>query len=87
MNKDEDLIALILSTLSFYEPMTLEKIILDLDSESLSRYPQFGRDHLEEILGQLVRQKSIKMKKIEGDRTWIRLFPNKSLWQKWKSLF
>ena len=75
---------IILVTLSFYESLRWEQIILDLDDHFLKTHEDFSKEDLEKVLASLVKKKLVKKNK--GDEpSWIRLFPKKSLWQKIKS--
>lgn len=73
---------LVLSTLSFYEPMTFSNIILDFDSEALSEFPQFDKEELQQILVQLQKKKLIKKIKIESETGWIRVLPRRPWWKR-----
>lgn len=68
---------LLLETLSFYEAMSFENIILDFDSEKLKSLGDFSRDELEEILSELVKEKKLKLTKINGELRWQKVFKKK----------
>lgn len=65
---------LVLSTLSFYEPMNLGRIIFDMDQKLLESHPEFDQDLLDKILGELVAQKQVKLLMISGEKHWQRIF-------------
>ncbi|EQC49062.1 hypothetical protein M899_2752 [Bacteriovorax sp. BSW11_IV] len=67
----------LLETLSFYEAMSFENIILDFDSEKLKSIGDFSRDELEEILSELVKEKKLKLTKINGEPRWQKVFKKK----------
>ena len=48
VNKER--VNLVLETLSFFEPMSLDKIILDFDKSVIEKMPDFTSDELEKIL-------------------------------------
>jgi hypothetical protein len=77
---------MLLSTLSFYEPMTLEKIILDFDLKELQKYPHIEASDLKDILVKLQKAKKIKKIKIKvgknSEDAWIRIYPTRSWWKR-----
>ena len=77
---------LLLETLSFLEPMTLEKVILDLDEASAHNLELTNEDLLQ-ILDQLCRSQKVKQLDLNGDQAWQRVFPKKSLLNKLLNLF
>lgn len=79
MNKLEEEI---LKTLSYFEPMNLEKIFLDMDKEFLAKNSQLTVADLQEQLAILVKQNRVKYK----EKMWIKVYPKKSLYHKIKSL-
>ncbi len=76
----QDLRDEVLKTLSFFEPMSLEKIFLDFNKEFLLSYPSFCVEDLAAILRDLKKSKLIKESKEDGQSLWIRQYPNKGLW-------
>lgn len=72
---------LVLSTLSFYEPMTFSRIILDFDNNKLSNFPEFAKEDLQDILKVLEKKKSIKRVTLDKEDAWIRVFPKRSWWK------
>lgn len=83
MNKD--LQQVLLETLSFYEPMSLEFILLDLNDHFLKENPNLTTEDLLATLHDLNRQKKIKKIKKQGQLHWLRVFPKKSLWHRIKA--
>lgn len=70
---------LVLTTLSFYEPMNLGRIIFDMDQKLLEHHPEFDQDVLDKVLKDLVEQKLVKLKVIKGEKQWQRVFKKPSL--------
>lgn len=75
----------LLMTLSFFEPMTMEFIYLDLDQNFLLENPDMTVENLHEVLSLLVKEK--KVKKLKNPDRWIRVHPKKSLLGRLKRLF
>ncbi len=73
---------LVLSTLSFYEPMTFSRIILDFDNNSLSDFPEFTKEDLQEILKVLEKKKLIKRVTLDKEEAWIRVLPKRAWWKR-----
>lgn len=69
----------LLRTLSFFEPMTLEYILLDLDKSFLDTYDKLTTKDLLVSLQHLEKKKLIKKIKQEEQISWIRIQPRKSL--------
>ena len=70
---------LVLSTLSFYEPMNTSKIIFDMDQKVLEALPEFDQKELSRILQFLEKKKLIKKTKVSGEFFWIRVFRKRSI--------
>ena len=80
MDNTDDLDELILETLSFFEPMTFEKIILDFDPVKLRLFPHFNREVLNERLTYLKKKKKIKI--IKGKEScYIKKVPKRPWWK------
>ncbi|MFA6237827.1 MAG: hypothetical protein WC635_10905 [Bacteriovorax sp.] len=73
---------LVLITLSYFEPMTFSKIILDFDSEEIKNFPDFDNVKLQEMLSSLEKKKLIKRVKIDKETGWIRVLPKRSWWKR-----
>lgn len=87
MDQDQELENLILSTLSFYEPMSFSKIIFDIDTELLKHYPRFDKDQMLLILKSLERR-GIVNKSGEGTESqWQRIHKKRSIWKKYFPFF
>jgi hypothetical protein len=85
MNKEIlSLEEVVLMTLSFFEPMTFSKIILDFDNDQLKHFPDFNKEELQNIINKLEKKKLIKRVPIDKEIGWLRIHPKRS-W--WKSLF
>lgn len=73
---------LVLVTLSFFEPMTFSKIILDFDSELIRDFPDFDKEQLQSIINKLESKKLIKRVTIDKEIGWIRVRPKRSWWKR-----
>ncbi len=83
MDQNSELENLILSTLSFYEPMSFSKIVFDIDTETLKNYPNFDKDQMLLILSSL-QKRSMVIKSGEGtEAQWQRIHKKRSFWQKY----
>ncbi|WP_127715868.1 hypothetical protein [Halobacteriovorax sp. HLS] len=69
----------LLETLSFLEPMSLEKIYLDLDNDFLMKNKSLTSEDLENELKALVSSKKVKLIKEDNASLWIKIFPRKPL--------
>jgi hypothetical protein len=69
---------LILETLSFYEPMTKEKLLLDFDIKKLKSKTAANMEDLELALKGLIKKGYLKTTGKEKEQTWIRVMPKKS---------
>lgn len=78
---------ILLETLSFYEPLIREHIILQMDPDKVNLNKELTNEDLDEMLKSLIKRKKVKIVKIGPDVAYIKLFPKKSLWKKLKSLF
>ncbi len=78
----------LLKTLSFYEPMSMELIYLDLDKDFLLANSELTLDDLDSVLKSLVRLKLVKRYKGDNDQIlWQRIFPKKSLLRRFTRYF
>ncbi len=69
----------ILKTLSFLDPMGLDRLFLDLDSKFVKAYPELTYDDLLKCLNILTKSKKAKLIEVDGHKQWIKVFPKKSL--------
>ena len=69
----------LLETLSFLEPMSLEKIYLDFDEDFLFENHKLTSEDLENELSLLVKQRKVKLIKEAKASYWIKVFPTKPL--------
>jgi hypothetical protein len=82
MDQSQELENLLLSTLSFYEPMSFSKIVFDIDTDVLKKYPNFDKDHMLLILRSL-EKRGVVQKTGEGTETqWQRIHKKRSLWKR-----
>ena len=68
---------LILESLSFYTPLTIDQIILDLDHKEIKNIPEFNLDILEHRIKFFVKTKRVKVLKSDNKVTFIKLFPKR----------
>ncbi len=74
---DEDIDDIILEALSFYTPMTKEQLVLDLDPKKVRAFPHFDLGLLEERMKFFIKNKKIKVTKINNDQAYIKIFPKR----------
>ncbi|MCO4793771.1 MAG: hypothetical protein KC493_08670 [Bacteriovoracaceae bacterium] len=79
-----DTTELVLSHLSFFEPMTKGQLIFDMDEKELKLAGNFSLDELELTLTRLESEGLVKRIKAEED-TFIRINPNTRTW--WQRLY
>lgn len=77
----KELEEIVLKNLSFYEPMGIDKLILDISDEDLDKYPDFNLEKLEEILKTLKKKKLVKLVTKKPDRQWIRISKKRPWWK------
>jgi transcription initiation factor IIE alpha subunit len=79
--EEKELEEMLLKTLSFYGPLTLTQILLDLNQEEVDCLVHVTMSDLNNKLKSLEHQGVIKCHKNDsGEKTWIRLFPKKRSW-------
>jgi hypothetical protein len=69
---------LVLGTTSFFEPMTLSKIILDFDDKKLLNFPDFDKEQLIQIIKYLEKKKKLKKVTIDKEVGWVKVQPKRS---------
>ena len=72
----------LLRTLSFFEPMSLEHIFLDMDKSFLDTYDELTTDDLLFSLKALEKKSRIKEISKDDQRMWVRIHPKKSIYRK-----
>jgi hypothetical protein len=72
----------ILSTLSFFEPMSFSKIVFDFDPEILKNFPDFDKDQLMVVLKSLEKRGMVRSLQKDGETQWIRIPKKRSLWKR-----
>lgn len=82
---NEQMYDLLLETLSFYEAMSLEKIIMDIDGERAKEIKNFNKETLQLALGHLHKKKLLKIIVENDQNTWLKIFKSKRAW--WQRLF
>lgn len=74
----------LLRTLSFYDPMSLEHIFLDLDKSYLDVNEDLTTEDLLKSLDKLTTQNLIKVVQHDDQKMWIRVAPKKSIFSRLK---
>jgi DNA-directed RNA polymerase alpha subunit len=82
LEEKNNLVDLVLETLSFLEPMTFSQIILDFNSEQLLKFPNFSKEDLEEVIKKLEKKKLLKRVVIDKEVGWIKIQRKRSWFQK-----
>lgn len=82
MNNQEELEKLLLSSLSFYEAMSFSKIVFDLDTEVLKKYPHFDKDQMLAILKSLEKRGLVRKSGEGTEISWIRIHKKRSFWKR-----
>ena len=70
---------LILESLSFYTPLTIDQIILDLDDKKVKNIPELDLDAFEKRIKFFVKTKKVKVLKSDNRVAFIKLFPKRKL--------
>jgi hypothetical protein len=87
MENAQELEAILLQTLSFYEPMSFSKIVFDIDTELLKTYPQFDRDQMLLILTSLEKRGLVKRSGQGTESQWIRILRKRTMVKRVLSFF
>jgi len=74
-------------TLSYFEPMSLELIYLDLDAAFLKLHPSLTIEDLSETLQEMKDQKKIKENIVKEHKYYLKLYPKRSFLTKLISYF
>lgn len=82
MENSKALEDLILSTLSFYEPMSFSKIVFDIDTDVLKSYPNFDKDQMILILNSLTKRGMVKSIGVGTEIQWQRIHKNRPFWKR-----
>ena len=82
MDQHLELEELILSTLSFYEPMSFSKIVFDIDTELLKKYPDFDKDQMMVILKSLEKRGLLRKIGKDSETQWQRIHKKRSFWKR-----
>lgn len=82
MDQNQELENLILSTLSFYEPMSFSKIVFDIDTDVLKSYPNFDKDQMLLILKSLEKRGMVQKTGEGTEAQWQRIHKKRSLWKR-----
>lgn len=82
MEQSQELENLILSTLSFYEPMSFSKIVFDIDTGVLKQFPNFDKDQMMLILSSLEKRGSVKVTGAGSEMQWQRIHKKRSFFKR-----
>ncbi len=82
MENAQELENLILSTLSFYEPMSFSKIVFDMDTERLKQFAHFDKDQMLVILKSLEKRGLVSMTGKDSEAQWQRIHKKRPFWKK-----
>lgn len=82
MDKAKEIEDLILSTLSFYEPMSFSKIVFDMDTELLKKFADFDKDQMLLILKSLEKRGLVKMSGAGSEAQWQRIHKKRPFWKR-----
>lgn len=73
---------LVLSTLSFYGPMSFAKIVFDMDSETLKQFPDFDKTQMLTILNSLEKRGLVKKIGTGEEVQWQRIHKKRPFWKR-----
>jgi hypothetical protein len=82
MDQSQELENLLLSTLSFYEPMSFSKIVFDIDTDVLKSYPNFDKDQMLLILKSLEQRGMVRKTGVDAEAQWQRIHKKRSFWKR-----
>nr|BDT27677.1 hypothetical protein BHI3_11430 [Bacteriovorax sp. HI3] len=82
MDKNQEIEDLILSTLSFYEPMSFSKIVFDMDTELLKKFADFDKDQMLLILKSLEKRGLVKKTGDASEAQWQRIHKKRPFWKR-----
>ena len=82
MRMFKELEDLILSTLSFYEPMAFSKIVFDMDTNALKLFPHFDKNQMLLILKSLEKRGLVRMTGKDSEAQWIRIHKKRPFWKR-----
>jgi len=72
-------------TLSYFEPMSLEMIYIDLESDFLNQNRELTIQDLKDVLSKLEKEKRVKVIIEKKHKFWIKKYPQKNLWRRIKN--
>jgi len=75
----------LLVTLSYFESMSLELILIDMDSEFLKKNHSLTTADLELALKNLTKKKLIKIDHSNDQKKWLRVYQKKSVIKRYLS--
>lgn len=77
----------LLQTLSYFEPMSIEYIYIDISKEFTISHPEITIDDLLQSLNDLEKKKLIRSFRNEKQKYWQKVYPKKSLWFRINNFF
>lgn len=77
----------VLISLSFFEPMDLEQILLAIDIEDDPEDRDFTLGDLESVLEKLVREKRVMTRGKGRSKTWVKKYKTRSFWRRLVYMF
>jgi hypothetical protein len=78
----QELEDLLLSTLSFYEPMSFSKIVFDMPTSALQQFPDFDKPQMILILNSLEKRGLVR-KIVKGEEVmWQRIHKKRPFWKR-----
>ena len=83
----ENLEKQLLQTLSFFDPMNLEKIILDFDTQVALENPDLNQDVLLKHLAILVNKRLVTVSIQDGEQFWIKRMKKRTIWRRIVTFF
>ncbi len=82
-----DLRYILLTTLSFYRPMTREALLLAFDQSVMEANPHLTMEELDKELLLLVKEGQLRVKKVNGEPSYLRVLPRRSWWKRFLLFF
>ncbi len=82
MDKNQEIEDLILSTLSFFEPMSFSKIVFDMDTELLKTFADFDKDQMLLVLKSLEKRGLVKKSGEGSEAQWQRIHKKRPFWKR-----
>lgn len=71
---------IILEAISFFDPLTKDKIILDLNEYKITVVNEFSLQDFEDCFVKLLSDNKIKAVQVGSDTAYLRVFPKRKSW-------